>query len=1118
MRLVDIATERRVTIGMFMVAIILFGLVSLDRLSVTLLPDLNYPSLTIRTELSGAAPEEIETLLSKPIEEASGVIKNLKKIHSISRAGQSDVTLQFAWGTNMDFASIDVREKIDLLNIPLEASKPVLLRFDPGSEPIMRYALVSGEDDDVNTLKKLRRYADERLKTDLESVEGTASVKVSGGYEDEIQITVDQENLSQLGLSIQAIADRLQQDNINLSGGQIEEDSRRFQVRTVNEFTSLDDIRNTIVSLQDNQPVYLRDLAEVRMHYKQRKAIIRVDGKEAIDLAIYKEGDANTVQVAKRLANRIDRYKSLAQLDKAAAEAEKARIEAERKAAENKSPNKAGKKSNIGPKRGRGRGRGRGGSQGGGDQFKNIEKLPEFADLKLIQDQSRFISEAINQVKSAALLGGLLAILVLYGFLRNARATFIIGLTIPVSVIGTFFLMYNMDLSLNIMSLGGIALAIGLLVDNSIVVLENIAQKREKGLDLIPAAREGTSQVAMAVTASTLTTVAVFFPMIFITGIAGQLFKDQALTVSFALLFSLIVALTLIPMLSSIGGSKRFVDDALDLNEKKSRKILSFLPLYAAKLIRLISSLVSKIMRLLLSPMAWLFQFIYLRIASIYDHLLKWSLQNRLIVMSATLLVFLASIGLIPKLGTELIPKMSQGEFYVDLHLQPGSSISSTDAIMQQLPSALGDQSKILLTGSTAGTGNRLDAAPIDSGDNTGRFSVVLKPESSDQEESVKAKLRSSLNQVPGLTYEFGQPELVSFSTPLEIEISGYDLGKLSQASASVIQAMNELGEFRDVSSSIELGQPEIQIIADPEKAAQLGLSERAIANSVVDKIRGNVATRYSWRDRKIDVLIRSLDSRNTSVQEVSQLIINPESDRPVTLASVAEIRENIGPASIHRIDQSRVALITANVINIDIGKAVEILNETLERLSLPTGVSAVVKGQSEEMESAFASMQFALLLAIFLVYLVMASQFESLIHPFVILFTIPLALIGAILALYVTNTTINVVALIGLIMLAGIVVNNGIVLIDLINQLRADGISRAQAILQGGKDRLRPILMTAMTTILGLLPMAIGVGEGSEIRAPMAITVIGGMLVATFLTLIVIPVMYSLLDRKRYV
>jgi HAE1 family hydrophobic/amphiphilic exporter-1 len=437
---------------------------------------------------------------------------------------------------------------------------------------------------------------------------------------------------------------------------------------------------------------------------------------------------------------------------------------------------------------------------------------------------------------------------------------------------------------------------------------------------------------------------------------------------------------------------------------------------------------------------------------------------------------------------------------------------------MQQLPAALENGSQILLTGSTAGTGNRLDAAPIDSGDNTGRFSVVLKPENSDREEMVKADLRRSLNQIPGLNYEFGQPELVSFSTPLEIEISGYDLGKLSLASNIVIKAMNELGVFRDISSSIELGQPEIQIISDPEKAAQLGLSERAIADSVVDKIRGNIATRYSWRDRKIDVLIRSLDSRNTSIEEVSQLIINPESDRPVTLASVAEIRENIGPASIHRIDQSRVALITANVSDIDIGKAVDILDETLKELSLPTGVSAVVKGQSEEMESAFASMQFALLLAIFLVYLVMASQFESLIHPFVILFTIPLALIGAILALYVTNTTINVVALIGLIMLAGIVVNNGIVLIDLINQLRADGISRAQAILQGGKDRLRPILMTAMTTILGLLPMAIGVGEGSEIRAPMAITVIGGMLVATFLTLIVIPVMYSLLDRKHYV
>jgi len=567
--LIAIATKRRITIGMGLLAIIIFGMVSLGRLNVTLLPDLSYPTLTLRTELTGAAPEEIETLLTKPIEEASGVVKNLKKVRSVSRAGQSDVTLEFNWGTDMNLASIDVREKIDLLTLPDDAKKPVLLRFDPSSEPISRYALISGKNDKLELaskatsdkvleLKRLRRFAQERIKTDLEAVEGTASVKISGGYEDEIQITIDQDKLAQKGLSIEAVANTLQQENVNLSGGQIEEDSRRFQVRTVNQFKSVEDIANTIIAINSEgagQVTYLRDIADVELSYKERKAIIRVDGREAIELAIYKEGDSNTVQVAKRIRKRIDNYASGIVKE----------VNKESDAIPGNSQAQAG------------------GNRGGQRQVKK-QSLPENSELKLLQDQSTFIASAISEVKQSAILGGILAILVLYGFLRDARSTIIIGLSIPVSVIGTFALMYRFDLSLNIMSLGGIALAIGLLVDNAIVVLENIAQKREQGLSRLAAARQGTQQVAMAVTASTFTTVAVFFPMVFISGVAGQLFKDQALTVSFALLFSLLVALTMIPMLSTIGTGQRFQEDALNQEELAKRKKTNILPLAFAKL------------------------------------------------------------------------------------------------------------------------------------------------------------------------------------------------------------------------------------------------------------------------------------------------------------------------------------------------------------------------------------------------------------------------------------------------------------------------------------------------------------------------------------------------------
>jgi len=1102
--LIAIATKRRVSIAMGLLAIVIFGLVSLGRLKVTLLPDLSYPTLTLRTELPGAAPEEIETLLTKPIEEASGVVKNLKKVRSVSRAGQSDVTLEFNWGTDMNLASIDIREKVDLLNLPDDAKKPVLLRFDPSSEPINRYALISGKTDNdtdidqrvssntkVKELKRLRRYADERLKTDLESVEGTASVKISGGYEDEIKIVIDQDKLSQKGLTIQAIATKLQQENVNLSGGQIEEDSRRYLVRTVNQFKSVDDIANTIIALNPDvsgQVTYLKDIADVDLSYKERKAIIRVDGREAIELAVYKEGDANTVQVAKRIRKRIRNYVSDVNNDVKPNDSESVQSQ----------PEKQNNRADFGRSK--------------------QQKLPENAELKLLQDQSTFIASAISEVKQSAILGGLLAILVLYGFLRDARSTIIIGLTIPVSVIGTFALMYKFDLSLNIMSLGGIALAIGLLVDNSIVVLENIAQKREEGLSRFASALQGTQQVAMAVTASTLTTVAVFFPMVFISGVAGQLFKDQALTVSFALLFSLLVALTMIPMLSTIGTGQRFQEEALHRDELLQRKKINFLPLLFAKIFRYGFKVIATVLHYLFKPFVWTFNKLYNVLASGYPALLSWSLSNRFIVMTFTLLVFVGSLSLVPKLGTELIPQLAQGEFYSDVRLAPGTPISATDSVLSQVQYRFENDERLKLSNSVAGTGNRLDAAPVDSGDNTGRLNIQIERTAGpNTEEEVRNELRSVLQDIPGIKVDFGRPELVNFSSPLQVEISAYDLDKLKIASDNVVALMNDLPEFADIRSTIELGQPEIQIIADPQRASQLGLSERDIANSVVNKVRGNIATKFSWRDRKIDVLIKSIDSTDTSRAEIEQLIINPQSERPIRLSSVAEVIETIGPASINRVNQTRVALISASVIDKDMGSAIVDLQKELNNMTFADGLGVQIKGQSEDMQQAFNSMKFALILAVFLVYLVMASQFESLIHPFVILFTIPLALIGSILALYITGTTINVVALIGLIMLAGIVVNNGIVLIDLINQYREAGQNKFSAILKGGKDRLRPIIMTALTTILGLIPMAIGLGEGSEIRTPMAITVIGGMLIATLLTLVVIPVMYSLLDFKNY-
>ncbi len=1052
-RLIEIATERRVTIVMLMIAIVLFGMVSLNRLNLNLLPDISYPTLTIRTELTGAAPVEIENLLSKPVEEAVGVVRNVRLVRSVSRSGQSDVTIEFLWGTDMDMAGVDVREKLDILELPLEASRPLLLRFDPSSEPIMRLALLYEEDAAAGSaetrLKALRRLAEDRIKAEFEAEEGTAAVKVSGGLEDEIQIRVDQQKLSQLGVSIEQIAERIRSENVNLSGGRLEEGSQRFLVRTINEFQSIDEFRDAIVATVAERPVYLRDVATVEQGYKDREAITRVQGRESVELAVYKEGDANTVQVAERIQRRLEKLR---------------------------------------------------------------ESLPENIELTMVYDQSTFISSAVADVRLAAILGGLIAVFVLYGFLRDARATTIVSIAIPVSVIGTFLLMYTNDISLNIMSLGGIALAVGMLVDNSIVVLENIVRKKEQGQGIVDAARNGTTEVASAVVAATLTTIAVFFPMVFISGIAGQLFKDQALTVTFALIFSLLVALTLIPMLASLGAQGRYDDGANDSAANGfTRAVAAVMRLFAA-----VFGIVRKAFWAILWVPTWVLQTLYKAIAAVYPGALRWSLHHRLAVIVISLVLFISTMALVPRLGTELIPQFSQGEFTVNLRLPPGMPLAETDRAIQIAQAAAAGIEAVELNYSVAGSGNRLDANPVDAGDNTGTLNVKLRSGAGrDAENRTMSVMRAELAALPGVQYEFTRPSLMSFTSPLQIEVSGYSLENLASVSQAVVQAMSASDRFTDIKTTVESGNPEIQIVFDQERAAKLGLAVRDIANRVVANVRGELATRYTWRDKKIDVLVRSVDTRASSIEEIRRLIVNPTSERPVTLDAVADVTVSQGPAEIRRVAQERVAIISANLAHGDLGAAAAEAGDIVAKVPMPAGISAIVSGQSEEMQASFQSMQFALALAVFLVYLVMASQFESLIHPFVILFTIPLALVGAVLALFITGTTVNIVAFIGVIMLAGIVVNNAIVLVDLINQLRAQGKERFDAILEAGSARLRPILMTSLTTTLGLLPMAMGFGEGSEVRTPMAITVIGGLTVSTLLTLVVIPVVYSLMDRK---
>ena len=1106
--LIEFSTRRRVTIAMMTLTLVLFGLISLSSLKVELLPDLSYPTLTVRTDYEGAAPAEVETLISQPAEEALGIVKGLRKLKSISRTGQSDVVLEFAWGTDMQQAGLDVRDKMETLQLPLEAKAPVLLRFNPSTQPIMRLALSSkqeagNEADAIRRLMELRRYADEDLKRKLEPVTGVAAVKVGGGLEDEVQVDIDQRKLAQLGLSLDTVIQRLQQENVNLSGGRLEEGSQRYLVRTVNQFATVEQMRemllttaagassssstgtnkqlmtailgssdpNVIAALRSDSSggapsVRLKDVADVRQGYKEREAVIRSAGHEAVELAIYKEGDANTVSTADALEQRLDIIR---------------------------------------------------------------KEMPKDIEMTAVEDQSVFIRHAIKDVKVDAVIGGLLSILIIFLFLRDGWSTFVISLSLPISIIATFFFMGQLGLSLNVMSLGGLALATGLVVDDSIVVLESIAKARERGMGILEAAIKGTREVFMAVVASTLTTIAVFLPLVFVEGIAGQLFRDQALTVSIAIAVSLVVSMTLIPMLSALKGRPPLEFPAETPREawrpeSRWKKPAAYagrgvgalfrygffsLVWLVVRIFRGLAAVIGPVMRkasdLAMAP--------YGRAEAGYLRILPAALRRPVPVLGGAALAFALTLAALPLLGVDLIPQLAQDRFEMTAKLPPGTPLAQTDALVREVQRAHAGEDGVRLLYGVSGTGTRLDASPTESGENIGKLSVVMTDNA--REQGLIESLRGTMKQWPEAQVDFARPELFALAAPLEIEIEGNNLESIRVAGNRLAELLRQSPHYADVKSTVEQGFPEIQIVFDQDRAAALGLTTRQIADAVVNKVRGNVATRYSFRDRKIDVLVRVQESERASVDDIRRLIVNPSGNKPVELISVADVIATTGPSEIHRADQRRVAIVSANLRDIDLGKAITEVRDMVAENPLGTDVGMRIGGQGEELGESIKSLLFAFGLAIFLVYLVMASQFESLLHPFVILFTIPLALVGAVAALLLSRSPVSVVVFIGLILLVGLVVKNAIILIDKVNQLREEGVAKRVALVEGARSRLRPIMMTTLCAVFGFLPLALAFGQGAEVRSPMAITVIGGLLVSTLLTLLVIPVVYDLLDRK---
>jgi len=1050
MKLVDVSTRRPVTVAVFALAAIVFGLVAFRDLAVDLLPDIAYPSLTIRTELEGSAPTEIETLLTRPIENAVGVVGGVVSVRSSSRPDISEVTLEFAWGTQMDFAALDVRERLDVIELPDEATRPILLRYDPSLDPVLRIGLTGDEE-----LVRLRLIGEREVKRLLERVEGVAAALVAGGLEEEIQVEIDERKVASLGLTVEQVVARLGQENVNLTGGRLQEGQAEYLVRTINEIERASDLDAIIIDNQGSGVVRLADVARIVRGHKEREIITRIDGKEAVEIAIYKEGGTNTVTVVDRVMEQLDAVR---------------------------------------------------------DRLKSTGRHLE---LKVVTDQARYIRQSVDDVLQTALIGGSLAVLILVFFLRSFKSTAIIAVSIPISVVAAFLLMYTSGLSLNIMSLGGLTLGIGLLVDNSIVVLEAIQRRRDEGMGIVEAARTGAGEVGQAVVASTLTTICVFVPIVFVEGVAGQLFGDQALTVTYSLSVSLIVALTVIPMLAS----RQLVPlpEGEGAPKGRLRQAILAAALAGARLVKGIAGGLGRVVGAVLSVPFRLFDAAFGWLQRTYPTLLDRALDHRAATLGTVAVLFVASVALVPTLGTELVPELIQGEFYVDAELPPGTHLDVTSRRLAGVEAAAQKLDGVTLVYAVAGTTRQQGGIAGELRENLSQVTLrIAPPVSRAREDALMNALRPELERGGDYSYRFARPAYFSFKTPIELEIRGYNLNLLGRLADEAVERLRRIPGLVDVRSSTEGGNPELQIRFNRERLASLGLSVQQVAEVVRSKVLGAIVTDITREDRTIDIRLRAQEQFRSSARDLRNLTLAQAGTTAIALSAVAEVTETMGPAEIRRADGERIALISANLDGRDLGSASADIQAALGEMTFPIGFETRLGGQRQEMETSFESMRFALLLAVFMVYLVMASQFESLLHPFVILFTVPFALIGVVGTLVVLRISLSVVVLIGVILLAGIVVNNAIILIDYTNRLRAQGMAKREALCRAGQVRLRPILMTTSTTVLGLLPMALGHGEGSELRAPMAWTVVGGLLCATALTLVIIPVVYTVLDRSE--
>jgi HAE1 family hydrophobic/amphiphilic exporter-1 len=1021
-KITDLSVKRPVTVIVVCLALAVLGGFSLGRLAIDLIPNISFPVIVIYTSYPGVSPEEVEENLTKPIENAAASASRVEKISSTSSEGSSFVIVNYQWGTDLAEASNDLRERLDLIRdyIPDEATQPVLFKFDPSMTPIMILS-VEGRRDQAS----LRYIAENTVKTNLEQIDGVASVAVSGGVQHQINVDLNRTLLASYGLTIDQVVNLLRAENLNVTGGSVVEGARKYSLRTLGKFSSPGEVRGVVVGSKNGRAIRLEDIAAVYNGEADDESDVLLDRNPTIILRVQKQSGTNTVQIAARVKERLDKLR---------------------------------------------------------------QSLP--ADIRLVEvfAPSSFISQAIANVWQTALIGGLLAIAILFLFLRNIPTTLIIGVSIPLSIVITIIAMYFANLTLNMLSLGGLALGIGMLVDNSIVIIENIFRYRESGVKPVEAARHGTLEMGNAVMASTLTTVAVFLPLVlFIRGLARELFRDLAFTVTFSLLASLGVALTVVPMLSSRIRAVRI--------RQKSNTLLNVEEELEAR---------GPVMRF---------------VDRVYRASLAWTIHHRWIVVVGILLLFAVSLAMIPRIGVELIPQTDQGNLNLDITTAIGSDLDTTRQavariyriIEQNVPEKKSALVQVGASGMFFGSTSS-NTASI-------RLALVDPEKRRRTDKQITEALRPLLAGVPGATVRFnsgfGPMGGGGVGGGLTVAVRGFDLEAGKRLAVQVKKVMDSVDTVVDARISREEGLPEYRIRVDRNRAAQYGLTAAQLGTTIKRAFGGESVAKVLLEGDEVDVRVRFRPEDRVSSRDLDLISVTMPTGGSVPLTDLLRVDRGYGPVNIQREGQQRVINIDAQVLG-DVRSAVARIKAGVDRLAIPEGFTIIYGGSWEDIQKTIKDLVLVLALSIILVYFIMAAQFESFRDPFIILFTLPTAFIGVIWIHLATGTIFSAFSGIGVLVLVGIVVNNGIILVDYANMLRRRGYELDRGVLAAGRTRLRPILMTVLTTILGLVPMAFSKGSGAELNRGLGLTVIGGLTLSTLFTLFLVPVLYHLFESGR--